>query len=40
MEKISVELLDFALWKCDVCLSERLQPDVRARIIRCKAQME
>ena len=24
----------------DVCLSERLQPDVRARIIRCKAQME
>ena len=40
MEKISVELLDFALWKWDVCLSERLQPDVRARIIRCKAQME
>ena len=40
METISVELLDFALWKCDVCLSERLQPDVRARIIRCKAQME
>ena len=24
----------------DVCLSERLQPDVRARIIRCKAQIE
>lgn len=24
----------------DVCLSERLQPDVRARIIGCKAQME
>ena len=24
----------------DVCLSERLQPNVRARIIRCKAQME
>ena len=24
----------------DVCLSERLQPDARARIIRCKAQME
>ena len=24
----------------DVCLSERLKPDVRARIIRCKAQME
>ena len=24
----------------DVCLSERLQPDVRVRIIRCKAQME
>ena len=24
----------------DVCSSERLQPDVRARIIGCKAQME
>ena len=24
----------------DVCLSERLQQDVRARIVRCKAQME
>ena len=24
----------------DVCFSERLQPDVRARIIGCKAQME
>ena len=24
----------------DVCLSERLQPDVRARIIGCNVQME
>ena len=33
--------LNFALWKSGhVCLSERLQPDVRARIIRCTAQME
>ena len=32
---------DFALWKSGhVCLSERLQPNVRARIIRCKAQMD
>ena len=59
-EKISVELLDFALWKSGMFASpnkpaslsptpfeasyagysERLQPDVRARIITCKAQMK
>ena len=41
MEKVIVELMGFSLKRgvlmedWDVCLSERLQPDVRARII-CK----
>ena len=43
MEKIPVELLDFGLCpmkEWDVSLSELLQPDLRARIIRCNAQRE